>query len=294
MVDATMVGSDWLRNRLEAASPDLLREMVATFIAALMGAEADALCGAGYGESSPDRVNCRNGYRHRDLDTRVGTLDVGIPKLRSGSYFPDWLVAPRRRAEQALVSVVATCYLLGVSTRRMEKLVATLGIDKCVQVPGLRAGQEPGRPGGGLSEPAAGRRALHLLLDRRAGDAGARRRPDRQRLGADRHRSQRRRAPGDPRPSRWPPERAAPAGWRSAAAWSPAAWPACSWSSPTPTKASRGRSRPPCPARAGGAAAPTGLVKSQLVGVSGTGFGSETEARSAAAVANRVAAGRAV
>jgi len=67
VVDATMVGPDWLRKRLEAASPDLLREMVATFIAALMGAEADAACGAGYGESSPQRVDCRNGYRHPRL-----------------------------------------------------------------------------------------------------------------------------------------------------------------------------------------------------------------------------------
>ena len=77
-----------------------------------------------------DRVNIRNGYRHRDLDTRAGTLDVAIPKLRSGSYFPDWLLERRRRAEAALTSVVATCYLLGVSTRRMEKLVETLGITR--------------------------------------------------------------------------------------------------------------------------------------------------------------------
>jgi transposase-like protein len=78
----------------------------------------------------PDRVNIRNGYRHRDFDTRAGTLDVAIPKLRSGSYFPDWLLERRRRAEAALTSVVATCYLLGVSTRRMEKLVESLGITR--------------------------------------------------------------------------------------------------------------------------------------------------------------------
>jgi transposase-like protein len=75
-------------------------------------------------------VNVRNGYRHRDFDTRVGTLDVAIPRLRSGSYFPDWLLERRRRAEAALTSVVATCYLLGVSTRRMEKLVESLGITR--------------------------------------------------------------------------------------------------------------------------------------------------------------------
>jgi mutator family transposase len=79
---------------------------------------------------SEERVNTRNGYRHRDFDTRVGPLDVATPKLRTGSYFPDWLLQPRRRAEKALVSVVATCYFLGVSTRRMEKLVETLGITR--------------------------------------------------------------------------------------------------------------------------------------------------------------------
>jgi transposase-like protein len=96
----------------------------------LMSAEADAVCGAAHGERSEQRVNQRNGYRHRDFDTRAGTLDVAIPKLRSGSYFPDWLLERRRRAEAALTSVVATCYLLGVSTRRMEKLVESLGITR--------------------------------------------------------------------------------------------------------------------------------------------------------------------
>lgn len=119
----------FLSDQLAAASPDLLRSMLGTFITALMGAEADSLCGAGYGERTDDRVNSRNGYRHRDFDTRAGTLDVAIPKLRQGSYFPDWLLERRKRAERALTSVVATCYLLGVSTRRMEKLVESLGIN---------------------------------------------------------------------------------------------------------------------------------------------------------------------
>ncbi|MBF6183601.1 Transposase and inactivated derivatives [Nocardia otitidiscaviarum] len=117
-----------LSEHLAAASPDLLRGLLSTFVQTLMSAEADAVCGAGYGERSDDRVNSRNGYRHRDFDTRVGTIDVAIPKLRSGSYFPDWLLERRKRAERALTSVVATCYLLGVSTRRMEKLVESLGI----------------------------------------------------------------------------------------------------------------------------------------------------------------------
>jgi putative transposase len=118
----------FLEEQLAQASPDLLRELLTSFINALLSAEADAVCGAAYGQSSPDRVNIRNGYRHRDLDTRVGTLDVAIPKLRTGSYFPEWLLERRRRAEAALTSVVATCYLLGVSTRRMDRLVQSLGI----------------------------------------------------------------------------------------------------------------------------------------------------------------------
>src|SRR6266508_3228035 len=112
----------WLRKQLEQASPDLLRVMVQDFAEALMGAEADALCGAPYGERSLERVNIRNGYRERAWDTRVGTIELAIPKLRAGSYFPDWLLQPRRRAEQAFVSVIADAHLAGVSTRRVEKL----------------------------------------------------------------------------------------------------------------------------------------------------------------------------
>jgi transposase-like protein len=118
----------FLREQLESASPDLLRQMVKAFADALMSAEADASCGASYGERSEDRTNSRNGYRSREWDTRAGTVELAIPKLRTGSYFPDWLLQHRRRAEQALVSVVATSYLLGVSTRRVEKLVEQLGV----------------------------------------------------------------------------------------------------------------------------------------------------------------------
>jgi putative transposase len=117
-----------LEEHLAQASPDLLRELLGSFINTLLSAEADAVCGAGYGTVSAERTNRRNGYRHRDFDTRAGTLDVAIPKLRRGSYFPEWLLERRTRAEKALTSVVATCYLLGVSTRRMNKLVQSLGI----------------------------------------------------------------------------------------------------------------------------------------------------------------------
>src|SRR5213078_2860731 len=122
--------SSWLRKQLEETSPDLLRVMVTDFAEALMGAEADALCGAPYSERSPERVNRRNGYREREWDTRVGTVELAVPKLREGSYFPDWLLQPRRRAEQAFVSVIADAYLAGVSTRRVEKLVQQLGVER--------------------------------------------------------------------------------------------------------------------------------------------------------------------
>ncbi|GAA2869612.1 hypothetical protein GCM10010472_28700 [Pseudonocardia halophobica] len=98
--------------------------MLTTFIHTLMSAVADAECGAGYGERSESRTNTGNGYRHRDFDTRAGTIDVGIPKLRNGSYFPDWLLERRRRAERALTTWSRPAVCSGVSTRRMEKLVA--------------------------------------------------------------------------------------------------------------------------------------------------------------------------
>src|SRR5262245_36569870 len=120
---------EWLRKHLETDGSDVLREMVKTFAEALMAAEADAACGAGYGERSPARVTKRNGYRSRDFDTRAGTIELAIPKLRRGSYFPDWLLQPRRRAEQALTQVICQCYVEGVSTRRVDDIVKTLGID---------------------------------------------------------------------------------------------------------------------------------------------------------------------
>ena len=117
-----------LSQALTDASPDLMRELLQTMINALLSADADQVCGAAYGTISDDRINRRNGYRHRDFDTRAGTIDVKIPKLRQGTYFPEWLLERRRRAEAALTTVVATSYLLGVSTRRMDDLVKTLGI----------------------------------------------------------------------------------------------------------------------------------------------------------------------
>jgi transposase-like protein len=106
-----------------------MRQLLQTMINALLSADADAVVGADYGRPSPGRTAQRNGYRHRDVDTRVGTIDVAVPKLRKGTYFPAWLLQRRKRAEAALITVVADCYLAGVSIRRMDKLVKTRGID---------------------------------------------------------------------------------------------------------------------------------------------------------------------
>ena len=128
-VTNTMGAAEVLRKYLLEADPDLVRSMVQTFAEALMSAEASGLCNAEYGEVSAERVNSRNGYRTRRWDTRAGTIDLAIPKLRSGSYFPDWLIEPRRRAERALVAVVAQCYVEGVSTRRVDDVVRSMGIE---------------------------------------------------------------------------------------------------------------------------------------------------------------------
>src|SRR4051794_24386961 len=109
-----------LEEQLAQASPDLLRQMLTAFINTLMSVEADAVCGAGYGERSETRTNSCNGYRGREIDTRAGTLEVAIPKLRSGSYFPDWLLEPPRRGGRALVPLAATRDHLRGSTPRME------------------------------------------------------------------------------------------------------------------------------------------------------------------------------
>jgi putative transposase len=130
-VPTTIDAAGWLGKYLEGpdADSDLVRSMLKSFVDVLMSAEASAICGAGWGERSEERVNSRNGYRDRDWDTRAGTVELSIPKLRQGSYFPDWLLVPRRRAEQALVAVICQAYVEGVSTRRLDDLVKAMGIE---------------------------------------------------------------------------------------------------------------------------------------------------------------------
>ena len=124
MTDDRMALAELLQ---KSGDGDFLRSVAEAVLQILMEADVEGLIGAGRHERTGDRLNYRNGYRERSLDTRLGSLQLRIPKLRQGSYFPGFL-EHRRRAERALASVVATSYLLGVSTRRVEKLAASLGV----------------------------------------------------------------------------------------------------------------------------------------------------------------------
>jgi putative transposase len=123
-----MTAADLVDKLMASEHADVLRDSAAWLIEELMNAEVTALTGAELGERAPDRRQTqRNGYRQRRWDTRVGELELAIPKLRQGSYFPSFL-EPRRRAEQALVAVVQEAYVNGVSTRKVDRLVEQLGL----------------------------------------------------------------------------------------------------------------------------------------------------------------------
>jgi putative transposase len=130
-VPTTIDAAAWLGKYLEGADgdQDLARAMLATFAEALMSAQASMQCNAAYGERTDERENSRNGYRMRPWDTRVGSVDLAVPKLRQGVYSPEFLLQPRRRAEKALVAVVCQAYVEGVSTRRVDDLVRAMGIE---------------------------------------------------------------------------------------------------------------------------------------------------------------------
>jgi len=118
-----------LRALLEKGSDaTFLREMIGFAAQRLMELETEGLCGARPGERSPQRLNQRNGYRDRDWETRAGTVELRIPKLRKGSYFPAFL-EPRRLAEKALTAVVQEAYIQGISTRSVDDLVKAMGME---------------------------------------------------------------------------------------------------------------------------------------------------------------------
>ena len=128
MADDSMALLDSVRKAIEEGDGDFLRETVHLLAQGVMEAEVTELTGVPKGERAPDRrLTSRNGYRDRRWDTRVGTIDLAIPRVRDGNYFPS-LLEPRRRAERALLAVVQEAYVLGVSTRRVDDLVQSLGI----------------------------------------------------------------------------------------------------------------------------------------------------------------------
>ena len=246
-----------LGQALAGASPDLMRHLLGTVINSLLSAEADAVCGAEWGQPSPERTNQRNGYRHRDLDTRVGTIDVAVPKLRTGSYFPEWLLERRKRAEAALISVVATCYLLGVSTRRMDKLVQSLGITSLSKSQVSRMAEDlDGQveafrtrslaDAGPFTFVAADALTMKVREDGRVINAVVLVATG---VNGDGHRE----VLGCKVTTAETKER----GTRSSPTWSPAAWPGSGWSPPMPTGAWLRRSRRTCLGRPGSGAAPT-------------------------------------
>jgi putative transposase len=124
MTDATMN----LRDLLEkTADTDFLRELIGFTAQRLMELEVESLTGAPHGSRAPDRLTHRNGYREREWETRAGTVELRIPKLRKGSYFPGFL-EPRRMAEKALTAVIQEAYVQGISTRSVDDLVQAMGM----------------------------------------------------------------------------------------------------------------------------------------------------------------------
>ena len=124
----SMTAREAASNVMTLEHTDVLRESVAVMVREIMEAEIAQLAGAELGERAPDRRSAqRNGYRDRRWDTRVGEIELAIPRLRSGSYLPSFL-EPRRRAEQALVAVVQEAYVNGVSTRKVDRLVEQMGL----------------------------------------------------------------------------------------------------------------------------------------------------------------------
>ena len=118
-----------MRKLSEAVPRDVMRDLLSDTLSRVMNAEVEALCNAAYGSRSGERENSRNGYRERDLETRMGTMSLSIPKLCKGSYLPSFL-EPRRRWEKAFVQVVSKACVLGVSTRKVVEAMGAKGMGR--------------------------------------------------------------------------------------------------------------------------------------------------------------------
>src|ERR1700752_2348484 len=160
-----------LRTLLEKGSDaTFLREMIGFAAQRLMELETEAVCGAEHGERSENRLNHRNGYRDRDWQTRAGTVELRIPKLRKGSYFPGFL-EPRRMAEKALTAVIQEAYVQGISTRSVDDLVKGMGMTGISKSQVSRlCGEIDGKIAAFLDRPLEGE-WLYIWLDATYGKA---------------------------------------------------------------------------------------------------------------------------
>jgi hypothetical protein len=233
MAVTTMELMELLR-KVDGGDIDFLREGVGVLAQALMDAEVSAQIGAEHGQRTPTRATHRNGYRARDWDTRVGTIDLQIPRVREGSYLPSFL-EPRRRAERALAAVVAQCYVEGVSTRRVEDIAQAMASPAC---------RSPRSPGSAPSSTSSWQRgATGRWTPARTCSYGWMRWSSRSARRGRVVNTAALVAPvstptGTARSSAWSwaPPRTVPPGRASCGGWSPAACPGSSWWSLTPLK----------------------------------------------------------
>ena len=240
---------------------DFLREALRVLVEGIMDAEVSSRIGAEYGERSPERVTQRNGYRSRAWDTRVGTMDLHIPKLREGSYFPS-LLEPRRRSERALLAVIQQAYVEGVSTRRVDDLVKALGCEGISKSQVSRICQEldvvvdgfMGRPLGGGPYPYLWLDALTQKVREGRQDR------QRQRGGGGGDGGQWRGQAGNHWDGRGYQLKTAPSGWPSCARCPPGASAGWSWWYRTLIRDSEAPSPQSSAEPAGNGAAPTSMT----------------------------------
>ena len=185
----------------KAGDGDFLRAVAEAVLQILMESDVEGLIGAGRHERSAERLNYRNGYRDRTLDTRLGTLQLRVPKLRQGSYFPPFL-EPRKMSEKALVAVIQEAWIGGVSTRRVDELVQAMGLAGISKSQVSKLCKEIDERVNGLPGAAAGGRVALSVAGRHLPE-GPRGRPDRL-GGGDNRRGGRHRGPArDRRPRAW-------------------------------------------------------------------------------------------